>query len=798
MRTLAMAMLLPLLAMTSLVAAERVGGVVVDQTGLPLPGVGLELRRGADIIEVNTTAADGTFELSRGVIGDTVRATLDAFEPTTSPAGPAMRIVMALAHATETTEVVASTLTSSGAAAEHLGSTLTAPLAQRLPTSRPRVLQSLSLLPAVMRGPDGLLRIGGTRPHESSLWIDGFDVTDPVIGSTIIDLPLESVKGMAVIRDPISTTFSGALGSLASIETLPGGDAFHGGVQGFIPRPRLSSLGFGRIESFFPRAYLGGGIGRVHYFGSSEMTYERVPVPGVTGRSGRPSTGATGDTTFGRVDVQWSRHNSLTFEGLFAPMRTYSSALSPLRRLETAPQVDTDDRFGGVVDRLVLGASDLLTIRMGILVHGTELAASGSGVARLTPDGWRQNWFTALSTTGNRRSLSVMWDHAGRTALGSHTVSVTADVRHRAMVDSRQYHPISIEDLNGLVIRAIQFDNAADFQVADNLGGFGIRDVWIAGPRLTLEVGGRMDWGSRGAGWTPSPRAGVSYRLDEEGRTVIKGSAGRFAGQVPLLSQAFEHFVPRSDTTYDPSSGVPISTISLQPQLAPLRLPRAVGLAVDLEHRVRPGLDVQVGARQREGSALPTVQVPSDGGTVLLASTGTSRYRELQASVHQLWRDNAQVFFSYVRAWSIGDVNDFGTLFGALDTPLLQPAGSAIMGSSVPHRVRGWATVGLPHSVVVSPAMEWRTGFPYTLYDSARQYIEPINGQRFPNYFSLDVTAFKTVSVRARQLDLGLQFFDLTRHFNPRDVYSVVGTPRFGTFTNDLGLTLGGYMQVRW
>jgi hypothetical protein len=603
---------------------------------------------------------------------------------------------------------------------------------------------------------------------------------------------------MAVIRDPISTTFSGALGSLASIETLPGGDAFHGGVQGFIPRPRLSSLGFGRIESFFPRAYLGGGIGRLHYFGSSEMTYERVPVPGVTGRSGRPSTGATGVTTFGRVDVQTSRHNGLTFEGLFAPMRTYSSALSPLRRLETAPQVDTDDRFGGLVDRLVVGAADLLTIRMGILVHGTELAASGSGVARLTPDGWRQNWFTALSTSGNRRSLSVMWDHAGSTALGTHTISITADARHRSMVDTHQYHPISIEDLNGQVVRAIEFGDAAEIRVGDNLGGFGIRDVWVAGSRLTLEVGGRLDWGSRGAGWTPSPRAGVSYRLDEDGRTVIKASAGRFVGQVPLLAHAFEHFVARSDTTYDPSSGVAIGTLYLQPQLAPLRLPRAVGLAVDLEHRVRPGLDVQVGARQRDGSALPTVNVPLDGGGVLLASTGTSRYRELQVSAHQVWRDNAQVFFSYVRAWSTGEVNDFGTLFAALDTPLLQPAGSATIASSVPHRARGWATVGLPHSVVVSPAVEWRTGFPYTLYDVSRHYVEPINGQRFPAYFSLDVTTFKTVSIRERKLDLGLQFFDLTRHFNPRDVYPVVGTPRFGTFTNDLGLTLGGYMQIRW
>src|SRR5206468_11635837 len=128
---------------------------------------------------------------------------------------------------------------------------------------------------------DGLLRIGGTRPHESSLWVDGFDVTDPVTLTSAIDLPNESVKGMAVLREPTAATFSGTLGSLASIETAPGGDKFAGGVQGFIPRPRLSNnYGLGRIEAFFPRAYAGGKWKQLHYFGSTEFNFERVPVPG--------------------------------------------------------------------------------------------------------------------------------------------------------------------------------------------------------------------------------------------------------------------------------------------------------------------------------------------------------------------------------------------------------------------------------------------------------------------------------------------------------------------------------------
>src|SRR3954471_11364228 len=315
-------------------------GVVLDQTNLPLPGVRVDVFRGDQVIQSTVTAGDGTFELLPGPATDMVEATLEGFETIRVPRAAADRIVLAIGHATDVTEVVASALTSSGASMERLGSTMAAPLAQRLPAPRPRILQSLPLLPSVVRGRDGLLRIGGTRPHESSLWIDGFDVTDPVTLTSTIDLPNESVKGMAVLREPTAATFSGALGSIASIETVPGGDKFTAGVQGFIPRPRLSAnYGLGRIEAFFPRAYASGKLGKLHYFGSIEFNFERVPVPGVTDRSGSPSTGATGTSTFVRVDVPLTPTNNLTFEGIIAPAHAMAVGLSTLTELAAAPDV---------------------------------------------------------------------------------------------------------------------------------------------------------------------------------------------------------------------------------------------------------------------------------------------------------------------------------------------------------------------------------------------------------------------------------------------------------------------------
>jgi hypothetical protein len=104
----------------------------------------------------------------------------------------------------------------------------------------------------------------------------------------------------------------------------------------------------------------------------------------------------------------------------------------------------------------------------------------------------------------------------------------------------------------------------------------------------------------------------------------------------------------------------------------------------------------------------------------------------------------------------------------------------------------------LPHRVVISPAVDWRSGFPYAIQDGYRHYVGGFNAARLPTYFAVDLTTFKTFDAFGRKLDLGLQVFNLTNHFNPRDVIAVIDSPRFGELTNNPGLTFGGYMQVRW
>ncbi len=791
---------LTLTAISVSVAAQGVRGVVVDQTGLPLPGVRVDLYHGSNILQNLTTEADGGFILADGAADDIVELTLEGFETTRVPVSAARRIVLPLARTSEITEVVGDALMSSGSSMEHLGSTMTAPLAMRLPAPRPRILQSLPLLPAVVRGTDGLLRIGGTRPHESSLWIDGFDVTDPVTLTTAIDLPNESVKGMAVVRDPISATFSGVLGSMASIETTAGSGEFTGGVQGFIPRPRLNAqYGLGRIEAFYPRVYASGRLtSHARFFASAELNFERVPVPGVTNSGGTPAAGAVGVTSFIRVDADLSPRNTITFEALYLPANTSYAGLSPLLQPAAAPDVGTRDLFGGIIDRMVLSPRDLLTLRVGVMDHDTTITPSGAGPAILRPGGWQQNWFSDVDTSGMRRSASIAWDRSGISGWGSHTFSMTGDLQYRNMSSVMNHQTIRIEDDFGRLMRSIDFMPLnRPLEASDIKGGVGFRDLWDVTARLQLDLDLRLDWYERFTPAAPSPRLGVRYLLNEAGTTTLKASAGRFVGRAPLGATAFAQFPARLDRSFDPASGALISAVTNVFVSEDVKLPSSVGYTLELEHAIRPGLEAQAAVRTRDSSALPTVVV-SPGRPVVLTSTGTSLYRELQLSVRQTWRADALLFVSYVHATTSADVNDFGTMFTNLDTPFIEPAGEAAAVFSVPDRLRAWATLPLPHRIVLSPAVDWRSGFPYSLQDEYRHYVGVPNSQRLPTYLSVDLTAFKTFEAFSHSLDLGLQVFNLTDHFNPRDVIAVVGSARFGELTNNPGVLFGGYMQVRW
>jgi len=211
-----------------------------------------------------------------------------------------------------------------------------------------------------------------------------------------------------------------------------------------------------------------------------------------------------------------------------------------------------------------------------------------------------------------------------------------------------------------------------------------------------------------------------------------------------------------------------------------------------------PSLDAQIGFTDRRSNRLPTLEVPLTSGPMLVRGDGIAEYREIQLSARKTWKNDQQLFVSYVRSVAKGELNDFSGLFGGFDVPLVQPGGTSVLPADAPNRVLAWGTFNLPRRIVVSPVVDWHDGFPYSKVNSRYLYDGEPNSDRFPAFMSVDLIVYKTFTAKKRNADVGFQLFNATNHFNPRDVYPVVGDPRCGTFANSVGPILRGYVLVKW
>lgn len=780
-------------------AEEQIRGVVVDQAGLPVPGATVELVEGGAVAAAVTSAADGTFVLDAPRATGRVVVTLPGFATATVGVAEAGRVVLSLAGVTERTTVTASGSPEGASTEATVGATMTAATLQRLPTARQHVNDALPLMPSVVRGPDGLLHVDGARPHEAPILLDGFNVTDPATGVSAIDLPLESVNRVEVLRDPAAVTFGGALGPLVSVETRTGKPQRDFGAQGFVPRLRFGSGGFGRVEGFFPRAYTGGQSrsGRVQYFASGEYDYERIPVPGVTIGRASPNTKEVSGTLFARVDAQLSDNHSITAEGLFFPGQKTFHRLSPLRSPTAAPTLADTDVFVGIVDRRVLSPTSLLTLRVGVLAHDTTVTPVSALPAELSPVGWSGASFSALDRRSSRLSASASWQRSLTTASGTQSVTLESTVDDERLQGSIANQTVSVRDLSGALLRQVEFGASAGLSASARHVSVAFRDHWQKSDRLQFDGGVRVDWNSLGGGLTPSARVGARYLLADRA-TSISGTLGRFVGTVPLTVAAFGGFPSRRDSAVDPLSGTTVGSVDFTPRVGNLALPRAWVATGRLERRLAPGWDALLGATLRRSSHLATLDVRPEQGALLVASNGHAQYREIELALRHTWGEGDEAFVSYTRSSSRGETNDVSTLLATGDTEILRPGATSRLPADAPHRALAWFTFTMPKGYILAPAMEWHSGFPYSPLTTRLDYAAAPNSVSYPAFFSLDLGVFKTVDYKTRRVKAGVQVFNATNHFNPRDVYAVPGTPRFGSFTNSVGPTLRGVLTFLW
>jgi carboxypeptidase family protein len=674
---------------------------------------------------------------------------------------------------------------------------ITAGVMQTAPIASERFQDALPLIPGVVRGPDGLLNISGTRSNQSALMFNNADGTDPVTGEASIDLPIDAVSAVQVRGSAFAPEFGLSAGAVTTVETQRAGDAWHVTVNDLEPRPRRRAGEFRGLESWTPRFTFGGPLvkGKVNVLESMQYEYSQTRVFGLP--AFESDTKLQSFESYSRVDWTVTAANHFTGSALASPRKTTYAGLNSFNPQGVTPDIRNHNVLGSASDQIVVGDSGVLDTRVSVKQFDSTIHPSqGRGPMVLAPDVNSGSYFNDQDRTSRR--VEWLTTYALTPVGPNHLIKIGAGVTYESFDGVSASRPVDIVREDGALSQEITF---AGTGLLDRhrtaLRGYG-QDSWTLSSRLSVQFGARYDYDSLTGDVNVAPRGSFTAVASDDGRTVIRGGGGVFYDPIPLNVAAFGQMQERATTSFLADGVTPAGPTVLMPNVVgpAIHTPRSVNWNVEIDREWLKSFFVRVGYQQRRNNfepALSPIMSASGDPILLLATNGRSAYREGQLTARYAFRGTDQVVGSYTRSSAVGNLNDFNSYFGNIENPVIRSDARGPLPWDAPNRFLFWSNVSLPGSFTVFPVLDVRTGFPLSAVDEDLNFVGSRNeAGRYPRFMSLDMQVSKRFRLFHRNATVGLKVFNITNHFNPRDYQGNLASADFGAFANGVGRTFRG------
>jgi hypothetical protein len=673
---------------------------------------------------------------------------------------------------------------------------LTAAVMQTAPIASERFQDALPLIPGVVRGPDGLLNVSGTRSNQSALMFNSADGTDPVTGEDAIELPIDAVSAIQVRGAAFAPEFGLSTGAVTTVETNRAGDSWQITVNDLEPRPRRRAGEFRGIESWTPRFTTGGPIvkGKVSLLESVQYEYSQTRVFGLP--AFESDTELQSFESYSRVDWSLAATNHFTGSVMVSPRKTTYAGLNTFNPQPVTSDITNHSAFGSASDQIVIGDGGLLESRLSVKQFDSTISPSqGTGPMVLAPDVNSGSYFNDQ----DRSSRRVEWltTYAFSPLGPAHLVKAGAGITYETFDGINRSRPIDIVREDGTVSQEITFVGSGLLKRDRTaLRGFA-QDSWAVSPRLSLQYGARYDYDSLTGDVNVAPRGSFTAVVSSDGRTVVRGGGGIFYDPIALNVASFSQMQERAVTSFAPD-GVTIRPAALMPNVvaSAIHTPRSVNWNLEVDREWIKNLFVRVGYQQRDNrfeSVLDPITSALGDSALLLRTDGRSRYREAQVTGRYAFHGTDQIVGSYTRSSATGNLNDFNSYFGNIENPVIRPDATGPLPWDAPNRYLFWSNVTLPRGFTAFPVLDVRSGFPLSVVDADRNFVGPRNeAGRFPTFVSLDLQVSKRLRILHHNATLGLKVFNITNHFNPRDYQGNLASADFGGFANGVGRTFRG------
>ena len=257
----------------------------------------------------------------------------------------------------------------------------------------------LTVLPSIIRGPEGRLRIKGGAPTTGALQMSSASLNDPSTGDFDLELPSGAVESVEVLSNPFAAEYGRFSTSVTQVRTKRGTNDWVFKPDNLIPG---FGKGFAFVNKFEPRFSISGPLKKDKLLFGEYLQYRYVRTP-VKSLPGEPQLGVDSFDSFTRLDAVLSSRHALTGGVIYFPRKITNATLSTFRPEETTPKFTQSGFSTGAADRIILSAHAVLETHR----RGPHLRSRSEEQGR--PRRWcmRRRARAATSSTGRNETSAV-------------------------------------------------------------------------------------------------------------------------------------------------------------------------------------------------------------------------------------------------------------------------------------------------------------------------------------------------------------------------------------------------------
>ncbi len=784
-----------------------------DEAGKPLAAVKIELKKAGVALATTITDDNGRAAVPRLAAGTyEVTATKEGLEPRVKTdlvitAGAVNELELLMVPKVNITDTVNVTATNTNANPVEQGASastdVTRQQANNLAIRPHTVAEALPMVPGIVRDQQGQLHISGGSENRSALLVNAMDVTDPATGQFGMTIPVDSVEVMNVYKSPFFAQYGRFTGGVVSVETRRGGEKWNFEFNDPFPEFRFLRGHLRGLHSATPRIVFNGPLIKNKLYFSQGIEYalkkNRVlSLPFPTNETVNESV-----NSFSQFDFVGLKNHAMTATIHIAPRKAKWMNLDFFNRRPVTPNFSSHDYTNTFIDRWTMG-TNLLETNVSIKNAQQDVWAQGRQEMTLTPTGNTGNYFNEQGRISSRIQWMEILSLRPFEKFGTHNFKVGSDITHTHNRGQFLARPVNIVNTAGQLLRRIEFVGGSQYDRKDLETSAFVQDHWVITKNFALDYGLRFERQAITETQRYAPRVGIAWTPFGNQRTVLRSGFGLFYDRVPLNVYSFNSYPDQVVTTYGANGVItdgPRRFYNLTDQAEASRsifirsnknaignfAPHTSTAIFEIEHPVNSHLRVRANYQTSDSAGLIMVapKVVNGRDSLVLNSGARAPYHQVEISSRVTWKDDQQMFISYVHSRSRGDLNEFNSYLGSFPYPLVRPNQYTNLPGDLPHRVLAYGTVNLPLKVTWFPLVEWRNGFPYSVYDAAQNYVGVPNNnkQRFPKFFSFDSRFRKDFKVNEKySVRVSLSGFNLTNHFNPPSLHNNSADPQFGLF----------------